>query len=295
MLTASRYGVRVERRAFLVGGMAGTVFVACRSWVRPDARPEVVGAHELATIAAMADTFLPGGDGTPGARDVDAVRVIVDPANGINPYVSEVVSDLDDWCRSAHGGRRFVDLADDERERALEERMGLVTPAIRSLYLPAYEGVLALAKLALFGGVANHLGTGWIGFPGASRGYAPGAAAGAYAATDTPLALADGATSRVEVAGAGRVAHVALSALATSDDDARASLRVTAPDGTATRVPLALADGTAVVDDLALPLAGGPAAGAWTIAVELRGGRGRLELWSLRLRTDLDDAIGGAA
>ncbi len=279
-----------SRREFLVGGMVGTLFVACHAWVRPDTRLLAATPHELATIAAIAETFLPGGDGAPGAHEVDAVRVIVDPRNGVAPYVSEVVSDLDDWCASMHG-KRFVELAEDQREVVLEERMGLRGAAVKSLYLAAYEGILALAKLALFGAIANHLGTSWLGFPGPSTGYAARSAAGAYAATDTPRPLAHGTTSDVVVAGEGRVTHAAVSAYATSGDDARAKIRITAPDGTSHVIELALGDGDAVVDDVAVPLLGGPAAGTWQLAIEARGGTGRLELWSLRLRTDLDDGV----
>ena len=55
----------VRRRSFLLGGVAGTAAVGCRAWTRPIDRPQVVSPHELETLAAMAETFLPGGDGSP--------------------------------------------------------------------------------------------------------------------------------------------------------------------------------------------------------------------------------------
>jgi hypothetical protein len=280
----------MERRAFLVGGMVGSVFVACRSWTRPSTAREVASEHELATLAAIADAFIPGDDGTPGAIDCDAVRVIVDPANGVNPYVSEVVSDLDDWCGSAHGGKKFVELEAAEREVALEERMGLSSvPA--SLYLAAYEGILALTKLAFFGGIVNKLGTNWIGFPGASAGYGARGAAGAYASTDGRKPIAKGTVSSIVVAGEGKVTDVRISALATSDDDVKATLRVIAPDGKAHELVVDAQGGDALIDDVAVPLVGGWAAGTWRLEVAaIGGGSGMLELWSLRLRTDVDGA-----
>jgi hypothetical protein len=280
----------VKRRSFLVGGMVGSVLVACRSWTRPTATPEQATPHELATIAAMADTFIPGGDGTPGALDCGALEVINDPAHGVNPYISEVVSDLDDWCRSTHRGRAFVELPPEEREVALEERMGLRGGVITSLYLPAYEGILALAKLAFFGAIVNKHGMNWVGFPGASKGYAAGSAAGAYAAADTPKQLARGAASTIQIAGAGTVTSVHLSALGSSGDDVKARVQVTAPDGKVHELAFAGEGGDPVLDDVALSVLGGPAAGTWKLEVlEVLGGSGQLELWSLRVRTDLDD------
>ena len=280
----------MKRRTFLVGGMTGAGLFACRSWTRPTAKPEQATPHELATVAAMADTFIPGGDGTPGALDCGAVEVIVEPSQGVNPYISEVVSDLDDWCRSTHRGRAFIELPPEEREVALEERMGLRGGVITSLYLPAYEGILALAKLAFFGALVNKHGMNWVGFPGASKGYAAGSAAGAYAAAALPRRLARGAASTIQIAGTGNVTRVHVSALGSSADDVKARVQVVAPGGKAHELALAGEGGEPFIDDVALPLLGGPAAGAWKLEVlEVLGGSGQLELWSLRLRTDLDD------
>ncbi len=278
----------MRRRSFLLGGVTGTAVVACRSWTRPIARPEPVSPHELATLAAMADTFLPGGDGAPGAAEVNAVSVIVHPAYGVNPYISEVVSDLDEWCLVAHLGV-FASLSPGRREVALEQRMGLRGRAIQSLYLPVYEGILALTKLAFFGALSNKAGTNYVGFPGASRGYAPASAAGAYAST-APLPIAPGGASELTVEGAGAVSVVRATAYVTSSDDVRATLRIRAPGGAHHDLAIHAEGGDGLVDDVLLPLAGGPAAGTWRVEVAAHAaGSGRLELWSIRLRTDLDD------
>ncbi|HSK00178.1 MAG TPA: gluconate 2-dehydrogenase subunit 3 family protein [Kofleriaceae bacterium] len=278
----------MRRRALLLGGVAGTAVVACRSWTHPITRQEAVSPHELATLAAMAETFVPGGDGTPGATEVGAVSVIVHPAYGVNPYISEVVSDLDEWCLVAHHGV-FASLSPERRELALEQRMGLRGRAIQSLYLPVYEGILALTKLAFFGALSNKAGMNYIGFPGASRGYAPGSAAGAYAST-AGMPIARGGASAITVDGEGAVSAVRATAYVTSGDDVRATLRIRAPGGAHHDLAVRADGGDGLVDDVLLPLTGGPAAGTWRLEIAAHtAGSGRLELWSIRLRTDLDD------
>ena len=241
--------------------------------------------HELETLAAMAETFLPSGGGTPGATEVGAVAAIVDPAYGVEPYIAEVVADLDGWCLVAHHGL-FAQLTPEQREVALEQRMGLRGRGIQSLYLPVYEGVLALTKLAFFGALTNRAGTNYIGFPGGSRGYAPGSAAGAYASV-AGIELEPGAASELRVEGEGAVSVVRATAYVASAADVRATLRVRAPDGRHHDVAISAGG---IVDDVVVPLVGGPAAGTWRLEVAARAaGSGRLELWSIRLRTDLDE------
>lgn len=287
----------MHRRSFVVGvigGISGTALGACRPWTRdtarsgerPDGLPDELTEHELLTLAAVAETFLPGGDGVPGARETGAVATIVDPAYGVRPYLARVVADLDDWVSLTHGFHTFAELSPATRELVLEQRMGLRGGAITSWYLAVYEAILALTKLAFYGGLANPLGTSYIGFPGPSAGYAPGSAAGAYASSDPPRALAVGAASAIQVIGAGAVTSVRVSALVTSAAALRATLRVTAPDGR--HHDLALR--AAVTSNEALPLTAGPAAGVWRLEVIAHAGApGRLELWSLCVRTDLDD------
>lgn len=283
----------MQRRSFVIGGISGTALIACRPWTRdtprPGEPPDEPTEYELATLAAIAETFLPGGDGVPGARDTGALAAILDPAYGVRPYLARVVADLDDWVSLTHGLHTFTELSPATRELVLEQRMGLHGGLITSWYLPVYEAILALTKLAFHGGVTSSLGTSYLGFPGPSAGYAPDSAAGAYASSDRPRPLAAGTASAIHVTGAGAVTSVRVSALATSDTAVRATLRVTAPDGR--HHDLALR--TAVLSGEPLPLTGGPAAGVWRLEVIARAGApGRLELWSLCVRTDLDDAQG---
>jgi len=302
----------VQRRSFVAGGISGGALLACRPWMRDTPAAGEPTAHELATLAAIAETFLPGGDGAPGARDTGALAAIVDPAYGLLPYVTRVVSDLDDWVGLTHGLHTFVELSPATRELVLEQRMGLHGGVITSWYLPVYEAILALTKLAFFGGLANPLGESYIGFPGPSPGYAPDSAAGAYASGEPPRALAVGIASSLHVTGAGTVTRARISVLATSEAAARATVRITAPGGRAHELALrfaapgdaqlraAVIDGeasprTAVIADDPLPLTGGPAAGVWRLEVIAHAGApGRLELWSLRVRTELDDQLAEA-
>ena len=277
----------MRRRAFLAGSASGGILIACKPWTRPTARPEQPNGHELATLAAMAETFIPGGDGTPGANEANAVATIADPAYGLNPYISEVVSDLDEWCLVRYH-HPFIDLTADQRELALEERMGLRGKVLRSWYAPAYDGILALTKLAYFGGLTSALGTSWLAFPGASTGYAPASAAGAWASSEPPRAAARGIGSQIVVDGAGRLTAAHASVYATCDDDALLAVRLTSPDGRAHDARGRSADG-AIRIELAPP-PGGPAAGAWRLAITDVVGSAQLELWSLIVRTDLDDA-----
>jgi len=282
----------VQRRSFLVGGITGTALIACRPWTRatpsPDEPSDEPSEHELATLAAVAETFLPGGDGVPGAREAGALAAIVDPAYGVRPYLARAVADLDDWVGLTHGFHTFVELSPATRELVLEQRMGLHGGAIASWYLAVYEAILALTKLAYYGGLGSPLATSYIGFPGPSAGYAPDSAAGAYASADRPRALVAGAASAIHVAGAGAVTSVRLNVLAASDAAVRAVLRVTAPGGRHHDLVLR----RAVLADQSLPLTGGPAAGTWRLEVLAHTGEpGQLELWSLCVRTDLDDLL----
>jgi hypothetical protein len=280
----------VRRRAFLIGGVSGSALVGCKSWTHPVGKPEQPDEHERKTLAAIADTFLPGDDGTPGAHEVNALATIVDPAYGLNPYISEVVSDLDQWCLATKL-KGFIGLSRAEREKALEQRMGLHGTLIKSLYLPAYEGILALTKLAYFGALQNKLGTNYLAFPTSSRGYAPGTAAGAWASRDKPWAIAKGNGSTIRVEGAGALSAVKVSAFATTNDDVRATVRVRAPGGKQHDLVLRADGGQGWIDDVALPIAGGPAAGDWRFEISAHpGGTGQIELWSIALRTELDDA-----
>ncbi len=276
----------MQRRSFLVGSLSGAALLGCRGVRAPQAEP--LSQHELDTMAAIADTFLPGGDGTPGAHEVNALAALVDPAYGLEPYIPELVSDLDQWCLASKQ-LGFLGLSARDREVALEQRMGLHGKLVQSWYRPAYEGALALTKLAFFGGLSSTLGTSYLAFPGASRGYAPGTAAGAWASRD-PSPIARGAATTIEVAGAGAVSGATLSLFATSDPFVHATLRVTAPDGR--HHDLALEGrGDVALEEVALPLTGKAAAGAWHLAIVAHhGGVGQLEVWALRLRTELDPA-----
>lgn len=270
------------RRRTLLGGIGSAVILApiagCRPWACRNPAVDDVTPHQRATIAVMSATFVPGTERSPGAAEVDAVDVVLDPSLPVRGYVAEVVADLDDWCFVRHGGRTFLALPPARRERALEERMGLHGKLIRSWYLPVYEGVLALTKLAFFGGLRRAAGMTYVGFPGPSAGYAAHSAAGIH--------VGDGA--RVVVGGAGVVSAAHVTALVAGVDAAHAGLRLTAPDGKVHTVAAIGLPAPLAADRVPVPGArGAVAAGAW----QLTAASGAvISAWWLDLRTDLDEA-----
>lgn len=263
----------MHRRTFLwTGAIAiGTLPVGCRPWMKRVETPEGPSDHQRATLAAMAETFIPSGDGSPGARESDALALILDPAYPVASYISELVGDLDDWCYVRHFSS-FVALSPAMREQALEERMGMRGRLIASWYKPVYEGVLALTKLSFFGGLTHAVGTTFTEFPGASAGYATNSAAGVY--------RGDGNT--VVVAGPGVVSSVRVTALGTAT-----WLRLVAPDGRGHAVTLAPVANTSLLADarVVASAVGTPAAGTW----KLTAGGGDVRAWWLAVRTDLDE------
>jgi Proprotein convertase P-domain len=300
----------IDRRAFLAGAGGGVGLLSvtdglgllgrdarAAAWMLPDTSPETPNAHERATMMAIADTFIPNWDGAPGALETDAFATLNDPFYGLNPYVSEIVADLDDWCWWRYWWADFVDLSTANRNKALEERMGFHGSTIQSWYKDAYEGALSLTKLNYFGGLVNAAGTNYVGFPGPSAGYAPSSAAGAYASADTPKAIPDnaaaGVASAVAVAGEGTISSLEVTVYVKHARPGDLVIKLVSPAGTAhtlyNRVGGAAPD--VVLAGVAVgAFAGQAAAGTWTLRVQdLAGGTaGSLRHWSFKLRTSLD-------
>jgi hypothetical protein len=265
----------VNRRELLIA--LGAALAACRALRYSPADPQSLDDHELATLAAIAEAFLPG---TPGANEVDAVATLVEPAHGLLPYLSELVSDLDQWCLATKL-KQFTGLDPAQRELVLEQRMGLHARAIQSWYRPAYEAALALTKLAF----CDHpQGAAYLAFPGESRGYAAGSAAGAYASHGAAWELAAGRASTIAIAGSGLVRRAQANIVVAAAVPLRLRARIHAPGGRHHALAL-----TGSVTGVELALAGVPAAGSWRLEIVELAGRGNFEAWSLRVRTDLDD------
>lgn len=250
----------------------------------------MIGEHARKVLAAVADTFLPGDDGTPGAHEVNALATITDPAYPVHAYLAKLVDDLDGWCVATRA-KGFLGLSRRDRERALAQRMGLHGTLIRSLYHEVYAGVLLLTKLAYFGALASPFGASYLGFPTSSRGYAPGSAAGAWSSRGQPWSIARGAASTIHVEGRGAISDVRISAFAISEAELRATLRLRAPDGSRRELAIETRDGEGWLIHQQAPLRG-PAAGTWTLEVVRHAGAGTLAHWSLVVRTDLDDRAG---
>ncbi len=270
------------------------------AWMLPDTTPETSNQHQIDTITAMADTFIPNWDGSPGAIEAGAFTTINDPFYGLNPYISEVVSDVDDWCWWNYVWVNFLALNHNQRTQVLEDRMGYNGSVIQSWYKDAYEGILALTKLNYFGGYVNSVGTNYINYPGQSAGFHPTSAAGAYQSTDTnwqgkpiPDNNGTGVSSWVAVTGDGTVSSFLLTLFITHTYVGDLVVTIYAPSG-ASYVVWNRAGGSQdniVMNDVNITAFNGQTAqGSWQINVRDLAGAdiGVLQYWSFKLRTNLD-------
>jgi len=300
----------INRRAFLTGSGAAAALLAvtdglsllgrdakAAAWMLPNTTPETPSSHERSTMQAIADTFIPNWDGAPGALETDVFTTLNDPFYGLNPYISEVVSDLDDWCWWRYLWSDFLGLSTSNRNLALEERMGFHGSSIQSWYKDAYDGALSLTKLNYFGGLVRAAGTNYIGFPGPSAGYAPASAAGAYASADTPKNVPDnsttGVTSTVNVGGAGTVSSLQVTLYVKHTYSGDLVIKLSSPAGTVHTLwnrTGGSADDVLLHDVAVTTFNGQTAAGAWRLQVQDLASRdtGSLRFWSFKLRTSLD-------
>jgi subtilisin-like proprotein convertase family protein len=299
----------LTRRRFLTGsgGVAvlGTVAgsnllsrtARAAAWMMPDTSPESPSASQLSTMRALADAILPNWDGSPGALESEAIQTLNDPYYGINPYISELVSDVNDWAATFWVyGRSFTSLDHGEKDECIAERLGYDSwPA--SLYKDAYLGVIALTKLNYFGGLVNSVGTNYIGFPGPSEGYAGSSAAGAYQSTDTPKAIPDnnttGINSYITVSGPGTVKDLKVTVYIPHTYQGDLIVRLYAPNGTVHYLwngQGGSADNVILHDVPVSTFNGLTAAGTWRLNVYDRYANdlGTLKFWSFKLRTRLD-------
>jgi len=299
----------VSRRGFLkgsggvamLGAVAGNSLLSRRAsgaaWMLPDTSPENPSSSQLTTMRALADAIVPNWDGTPGAIESEAIQTLNDPYYGVNPYISELVSDLDEWSWSFWPYfRNFTSLSQSEKDECIAERLGYDSwPA--SLYKDAYLGVIALTKLNYFGGLVNSVGTNYIGFPGASDGYAASSAAGAYQSYDTPKSIPDnnanGVSSYITVAGAGTVKDLKVTVYIPHTYQGDLVVKLYSPAGTVHTLwnrQGGSADNVILHDVPISTFNGQTAAGSWRLQViDLAGADvGTLKFWSFKLRTRLD-------
>lgn len=183
---AAGAGLVIGRRALLRGGGIAVLGAAAGARVfapgtaeaapsvLPMTTPAVLDAHQIATIQALCDTVIPSSDGAPGAIESNAIDTINDPYYGLSQYIGEMVWDIDAATFWAHGYfDDFKNRSLAQRTTILEERLGLAWWSPGSVFVDAYEGLIALTKLNYFGGLENAVGTTYIGFPGPSAGYTP--------------------------------------------------------------------------------------------------------------------------
>jgi subtilisin-like proprotein convertase family protein len=283
----------------VLGTVAGTQMLSrqasAAAWMMPDTAVEYPNAGQLATMTALADAIVPNWDGAPGAIESEAIATLNDPYYGVNPYISELCSDIDAWAGTFWvWGRSFLGLSNSERDDCIAERLGYDTwPS--SMYKDAYLGCIALTKLNYFGGLVNSVGMNYIGFPGATDGYGPNTAAGAYHSADTPKAINDNTTvnSYISVTGPGTVKDFKVTIYITHTYQGDLVIKLYAPNGAVTTLHNRTGGGTDnyIKHDLVVTaFAGVTAAGTWRLEVQDAAGGdiGSLKFWSFRLRTRSD-------
>ncbi len=297
----------LSRRSFLKrsGGVAvlGTVGATqllsrqkarAAAWMLPDTAQEYPSSGQISTMTAIADTIIPNWDGAPGAIESGAINTLNDPYYGVNPYISELCSDIDAWAATFWVyGRSFLGLDNSERDDCIAERLGYDWAWPASLYKDAYLGCIALTKLNYFGGLVNSRGMDYIGFPGANEGYAPQGASGAYTMVGGPVAIPDnnatGITSTITVSGTGAVKDCRVTVCIWHSYQGDLVVKLQAPDGTQHTL-WNRAGGSAdnvILYDVAVPTCvGKTAAGSWRLIVQDLAGAdtGSLMHWGVKLR-----------
>ncbi len=174
----------MTRRRFMAGtagvsvlasgvGLLSPSKASASPWMLPSESVETPNSHQRKTLEALADTILPNSDGDVGGIESGAYTTMADPYYGLNPYISEMVSDIDDSAYWLHRGwwwgvpNDFKDRSLSDRTEILNERLSL------SLYADAYSAAIMLTKFSFFGALQNNVGTDYIGFPGPVSGHGP--------------------------------------------------------------------------------------------------------------------------
>jgi hypothetical protein len=148
---------------------AGTAMAAAT----PAARLAPTDEAVRATVAALADTIVPGpaggADSEPGAIEAGVLDVLYDPFYGLAATYPALHADVQLATPAILGRDAAFDLAlpYPDRERVLDDRMGANPTAT------AYELFGVLTYIAYYGQTASATGLQVIGLPPHSDGYFP--------------------------------------------------------------------------------------------------------------------------
>lgn len=132
-----------------------------------------------ATVAALADTIVPGpaggGDAEPGAVEAGVVDVLYDPFYGVAALFPTLHADVQLATPRILGRSATFDLALPyaDRERVLDDRMPSWPQGGANPTATVYEMFGILAYLAYYGQTAGDAGLKVIGLPPHSDGYWP--------------------------------------------------------------------------------------------------------------------------
>jgi hypothetical protein len=152
---------------------AGTALAAAPPRLGPDDDPV------RATIAALADTIVPGpaggGDPDPGAIEAGVLDVLYDPFYGVAALFPALHADVQLATPQVLGRPATFDLAlpYDDRERVLDDRMPSWPQGGANPTATVYEMFGILTYLAYYGQTASDTGLRVIGLRPHNDGYWP--------------------------------------------------------------------------------------------------------------------------
>ncbi|MBI1747894.1 MAG: hypothetical protein HYR55_15100 [Acidobacteria bacterium] len=157
----------IPRRYFIQLSMTAAASVL--SWLAAesqaagkDCRPALT--HSEQVLNALADTFIPNEEDSPGAVEACALEVILNPSYRFSLSLPVVITGLDGLAVLRYG-RSFIELTLAQRTAIVEFKFRV--PVEREIYALA----LVLTRLSYYGAVRSDVGIRSFGYPGPSTGY----------------------------------------------------------------------------------------------------------------------------
>ena len=151
--------------------------------------------HQAAVVDAMAARIVPSEEGSPGAREAQAIIYIDRALAGYFASLQVLYREGIDRVEAmsvASFGKPFVALESSEQDSLLQAMID-GPPKTAEFFAVVYEHVIeGTFGDPLYGGNANAVGWKLIGFPGAQWGYSPAQMAKGFDARSIPIVtLAD--------------------------------------------------------------------------------------------------------